>query len=583
MNRQNIFQSKLIVLVFTMLLFCYLLLPLPASAATLKVNNEFKATHGIVFKDITYKDSISQNNTNTMEINLSDPYTKVQLGKPDPLNSLETLRAKAKKYNRIGNQVIGAINGGFYNVADRIPVNLISENNKLVFAGAVSSNKNTYVNEPISFGIDANGKAMIDHYQLTLNYTYNGTTYNITGNNKPRKTNDLILYTYNFYQPTTGTNQYGTEVLLETTYQPKFTFGSKYRAKVSAIRKAGDTNPLTIPTNGFVLSGHGTGSDQLAVMNIGDTVEINMDISDPWKGSDFMLAGGPQLVKDGKVNMTINPSSFIANEVAPRTAVAVDKTGKRVYFITVDGRQGDKSPGMSLKQFAEYLVSLGVDRALNLDGGGSTLMAVRYPGETSLKVANKPSDGFERGVSTILMAVDTEPTRIFSDVSYRDSHYEGINWLKGKGITGYEDNTFRGDSKLSRQHAAIMFSKSLGLELPKASVVETLFKDVTAQHVYADYIAAVGKGEIFTGNKGNFNPNQMMTREQMATTLVNAYGLKDNGSNKKVNLTNVDPSHKKSVQILANLGITNQLDNFRPNEPVTRAQFATFLYRASMN
>lgn len=560
----------------------FMAIPETTHAASQTVNKQSKVSDGILYQNINYKDGSTQNRVNVLKVNLNDKFTEVQLGKADPMNKLETVRTKAAKYNKPGNRVLGAINGSFYNVDERIPVNLISENNRLVFAGVVhESNKNTYVNEPIAFGVDANGKGIVDYYDLTFNYTYNGKTYPITNTNKSRKTNNTILYTSDFYQSTTGTNQYGTEVVFETSYQPKMTFGSNYKLTVSAIRKVGDTKPVTIPKNGFVLSGHGTGSDRLAQMKVGDKVEINVDIDSKWKNSSFMIAGGPQLVKDGKVNMTINPNSAVAKAIAPRSAVAVDKSGKNVFLVTVDGRQGNASPGMSLSQFASYLVNLGADTALNLDGGGSTTMVAQLPGSSKLQVVNTPSDNFERGVSTILMAVD-KADYVFNDVSNRISHYDGIKWLKSKGIKGYPDGNYRVDEKLKRSHAAIMFTNSLGLGLQSKNVAPTLFKDVKATHDYADYIATVGQAKIFKGNQGRFLPESTMTREQMATTIVNAFNLKESTTHKKVNLSNVDPSHKKNVQILADLGITTQLDNFRPGEAVTRGQFASFLYRASL-
>lgn len=498
------------------------------------------------------------------------------------MNKLETVRAKANSHNKPGNRVMGAVNASFYNLQNRIPVNLIAKDNELVFKGVVhTKNKDTYVNEPIAFGINADGKAMIDHYDITLNYTYNGKTYNITNTNKPRNPNNTILYTSAHYQSTTGTDEDGTEVVFETSGPPKLTFGTQIKGKAVAIREKGDKTPVTIPKNGFVLSGQGNASDRLANIEIGDEVVINVDIDDKWKHAAFMIASGPQLVKNGKVDMTINPNSAVAKAVAARTAVVVDKTGEKVYLITVDGRQSG-SPGMSLNQFANYLASLGVDTALNLDGGGSTTMVAQLPGTSSLQVVNSPSDGFERAVTSILMAVDTEPANwIFKDVSYRNTHFDGINWLKDNGIRGYEDGTYRPDLPLKREHAAIMFTNALKYDLPSASEVTSYFDDVDTDYVYADYIAAMGKEGVFKGNKGRFLPLDTMTREQMASTIVNAFGLEESSNHQDIYLGNVDPSHKKSVQILADYGITDQLEDFRPAEPVTRGQFASFLYRAS--
>ncbi|MFP3339096.1 phosphodiester glycosidase family protein, partial [Micrococcus sp. SIMBA_131] len=87
----------------------------------------------------------------------------------------------------------------------------------------------------------------------------------------------------------------------------------------------------------------------------------------------------------------------------------MDSTGNRVFFVTVDGRQPGYSTGMNLKEFANYLVGLGANYALNLDGGGSTTMVTRKVGDELASLTNSPSDGFERSVSAILQAVSTAP------------------------------------------------------------------------------------------------------------------------------------------------------------------------------
>lgn len=168
----------------------------------------------------------------------------------------------------------------------------------------------------------------------------------------------------------------------------------------------------------------------------------------------------------------------------------------------------------------------------------------------------------------------------FTDVKPGDAHYDGIQWLAKQGIKGYDDNTFGKHKRLTREHAAIMFVKALDLSKPPKEEVEKYFTDVKAAYRYADYIAAAGKAGIFKGNEGKFLPQEELTRQQMATTLVNAYDLEANSANVSINLKNVSATHKDNVQILADLKITNQLDDFRPKEAITRAQFATFLYES---
>ncbi|WP_047984677.1 S-layer homology domain-containing protein [Ornithinibacillus californiensis] len=172
----------------------------------------------------------------------------------------------------------------------------------------------------------------------------------------------------------------------------------------------------------------------------------------------------------------------------------------------------------------------------------------------------------------------------FTDVKSGDSHYEGIQFLAEKGIKGYADGSFGVSKELTRPHAAIMFVNALGLERPNASEVGSYFTDVSADDLYADYIAAVAEAGVFKGSNRKYLPNEPLSRQQMASTLVNAFDLDTIKVEKevKINLDNVAETHKANVQILANLGITNQLDDFRPGEAVTRGQFATFLYKANL-
>ena len=57
---------------------------------------------------------------------------------------------------------------------------------------------------------------------------------------------------------------------------------------------------------------------------------------------------------------------------------------------------------MSFDELAAEMVRLGCREALNLDGGGSSVMAVRVPGTTRFRILNQPTDGHERPVANAL-------------------------------------------------------------------------------------------------------------------------------------------------------------------------------------
>jgi exopolysaccharide biosynthesis protein len=85
----------------------------------------------------------------------------------------------------------------------------------------------------------------------------------------------------------------------------------------------------------------------------------------------------------------------------PRSAVAFE--GKKVWLVTVDGRQPKYSVGTNNDEFAQFLLDLGARNALNLDGGGSTTFVIRKDGQPL--IVNRPSDGRERAVANALLVI----------------------------------------------------------------------------------------------------------------------------------------------------------------------------------
>jgi hypothetical protein len=60
----------------------------------------------------------------------------------------------------------------------------------------------------------------------------------------------------------------------------------------------------------------------------------------------------------------------------PRTAVALDLSGRILMLFVVDGRQQGYSEGISMHELAEVVVGYGGVTAINLDGGGSSALVM---------------------------------------------------------------------------------------------------------------------------------------------------------------------------------------------------------------
>ena len=101
-------------------------------------------------------------------------------------------------------------------------------------------------------------------------------------------------------------------------------------------------------------------------------------------GETLLVMGG-QLIPDLDDSVT-----------QPRTAVGYSKNGRTLYLVVVDGRQPFYSEGMTVRELAALMRSLGAQYAMNLDGGGSSTMVVEGR-DGKPRVLNSPIDNYIPG------------------------------------------------------------------------------------------------------------------------------------------------------------------------------------------
>ena len=116
------------------------------------------------------------------------------------------------------------------------------------------------------------------------------------------------------------------------------------------------------------------------------------------KGAQNVLAFGPALVEDGSVSVTEDEEVGKAMASNPRTAIGIIDENHYV-FVVADGRTSDNE-GLSLYELAEFMESLGVQTAYNLDGVGSSTMY--FNGQIINKPTTNGSSIKERSVSDIV-------------------------------------------------------------------------------------------------------------------------------------------------------------------------------------
>jgi len=112
------------------------------------------------------------------------------------------------------------------------------------------------------------------------------------------------------------------------------------------------------------------------------------------------ISGDRMLVLKGEIAPALD-----GEEVEPRTAVGINRNGRYVYLVVVDGRQPLYSDGATFTELAQLLIDQGAHMAMSLDGGGSSTMVVEGD-DGKPKILNSPIDhyipGTERPVGTHL-------------------------------------------------------------------------------------------------------------------------------------------------------------------------------------
>ncbi|MFW5681873.1 MAG: phosphodiester glycosidase family protein [Phycisphaeraceae bacterium] len=96
----------------------------------------------------------------------------------------------------------------------------------------------------------------------------------------------------------------------------------------------------------------------------------------------------------------------------PRTALGVDATGRWLHLVVVDGRQLGVSEGVTVRELAAIMAELGCHDAINLDGGGSSVM-LASDGDGGYRRVNRPSGGYP-------LRVDVRPVPVGIAVRERE-------------------------------------------------------------------------------------------------------------------------------------------------------------------
>lgn len=272
------------------------------------------------------------------------------LSSSQTLKSRKTISSIAKNTN-----AIVALNGTYFKPQSGVPLGTLMID-ETMYTGPIY--------DRVALGIFDDG---FDVARVQLNASVKTRSLNIKIDNinQPRMlSTHVIAYTTVWGKTSPASPKYGTQIAIDNSGQII----------------AASANSMNIPDDGYVIVGP---KSQLQKLWGVKKVKVDISTTPEWKNVRHIISGGPYLVKNGEVfvDMTAQKLGAIGGR-NPRSAIGYT-ADNNLILVAVDGREGS-SIGMTLMELANFMKSIGCVGAINLDGGGSTVMYING------QIVNKP-------------------------------------------------------------------------------------------------------------------------------------------------------------------------------------------------
>ena len=169
----------------------------------------------------------------------------------------------------------------------------------------------------------------------------------------------------------------------------------------------------------------------------------------------------------------------------------------------------------------------------------------------------------------------------FRDVSTGAYYYDAVKWAVGKDITsGIGGGLFGPNQSCTRAQIVTFLWRAAGSPEPTAL---SSFTDTAPTAYYAKAVAWAVENGVTTGtSETEFSPNEPCTRAQAVTFLYRALKAAASGSSTAFSDVAADAYYASAVAWAVENGVTTGVGGglFAPKDTCTRAQIVTFLYRA---
>ncbi|HYH30982.1 MAG TPA: phosphodiester glycosidase family protein [Pseudonocardia sp.] len=358
---------------------------------------------GVTHRGLTTTAAAGQVMGDVVEVDLTDPAVHADLLTPGAIAARSPVAAMAD-----GSGAIAAINGDFFDIGQtNAPTGPAVQDGRPLKAAvpqgrrmgpAVPGAETEHV-----FTVGADRIARIDRLRLEAQVqTPTGTVPAVALNQYAVPVGGIGIFTPEWGDVDRGATLCGTDV---DRNAPCAAEQAEVLVRDDAVVASGAPAGGRIPDGTLALTGREEGAAVLRSLEVGDPVDVSYELV-PESGEDPEFAvGGSPILRDGELVAGLDDGAR-----APRSAVGNSADGRHVWLLTLDGRQSD-SVGATLRELATLLDELGVDDAVNLDGGGSSTLVHQAADAGPVTIVNDPSDPSPRLVPNGIGIYRTSPDR----------------------------------------------------------------------------------------------------------------------------------------------------------------------------
>ncbi|MDR1329279.1 MAG: phosphodiester glycosidase family protein [Oscillospiraceae bacterium] len=341
--------------------------------------------------------------------------------------------ASAEAYARAqGMSILAAVNADFFAMQTGVPLGIVIEDGRYISSAAGEAaaafredGSLFFVKDPgvklvltnsggaggggadtgaVNTGVaDADGFIRVDAPGAgnTASSSQNaGSSVTVTNLNKMRQdTGGAYLYTSDFSSVSTRAASPGWYVRFEIVGGELTVSGEMTLRVAEAARCDAD---VPIGEGHIVLTQAGEPNADFYKFAPGDVVSLKSVCEDDRLREARWAAGCGDFIVEGHKIADYSGWDNALIQRNPRTAIGVTDAGETVVCV-IDGRSSTYSAGVTLFELADEMIALGCVTAVNLDGGGSSVMSVKTVGKAGAEVVNRPSDGAPRRCSTYIM------------------------------------------------------------------------------------------------------------------------------------------------------------------------------------